>query len=111
MERKRIGNNTMRTISGSYPTREAYESGLLLPLREQPIGAPRHSEAGKAGSGSIVSGSGRSGSGECLAARNHAESSTCEFRDYCNHLYSVEFTCNCATAWKKRAGIALPTSA
>jgi hypothetical protein len=110
MERKRIGNGTMRTISGSYPTREAYESGLLLPLRTQSIGATHGLEA-EAGSGSIDSGSSRSGSAECLAALNHAESSTCEFRDYCNHLYSVEFTCNCATAWKKRAGIVLPTSA
>lgn len=110
MERKRIANGTMRTISGSYPTREAYESGLLLPLRAQPASPTNRFEAPEAGPGRGNSLSGRTGSMECFAARNHAESSTCEFRDYCNQLYSAEFRCNCATAWKKRAGIALPTS-
>jgi hypothetical protein len=108
MERKPVRNNMLRTISGSYPTREAYESGLLLPPLTRAAGHTNRPEAVDAGSGRSLSR--RSGSGECLAARDHAESSTCEFRDYCNHLYSVEFTCNCATAWKKRAGIALPTS-
>jgi len=96
MERKRVKGGTMRTISGSYPTREAYESGLLLP-RTDHAGHGRGLEAGRKGM-------------ERLAARNAAEGSTCEFRDFCNHLYSPGFTCNCATAWRKRAGIALPTS-
>ena len=98
MERKRVGNGTMRTISGSYPTREAYESGLLLPLRHEHAGTDRNPE------------SGRSGKIQPLAARIPAEGAACEFRDFCNHLYSPGFTCNCAVAWKKRAGIAFPTS-
>ena len=40
MERKPVRNNMLRTISGSYPTREAYESGLLLSLPTQPPVTP-----------------------------------------------------------------------
>lgn len=111
MERKRIGNSAMRTISGSYPTREAYESGLLLPFRAGDAGFANGPESRTSGRAGIDSPSGRAASMECPATRNHADGFSCEFRDYCNHLYSVEQTCNCATAWKKRAGIALPTSA
>ena len=107
MERKYIRNLAMPTISGSYPTREAYESGLLLPGRTQSaIHADR--ETGHGRSSSL---SGNTDSQECFAVQNHAEGSTCEFRDYCNQLYSSEFRCACATAWRKRTGIALPTSA
>jgi hypothetical protein len=97
------------TISGSYPTYEAYESGLLMPpfTRSRALRCAGEYNS----SGDIAPDSPWDESLGCETSLDPTAHSSCEFRDFCNHLYTVDFMCDCEVAWKKRAGLVLPTSA
>jgi hypothetical protein len=107
MGRKYFEARALRTLSEAYPTREAYESGLLLSERTRsrnpdlgsdslfPVSAPTPPEK-------------RGRPAGCHLAHEREGQTACEFADYCNHRYTVESTCCCKEAWKKRAGLALP---
>jgi hypothetical protein len=93
------------TLSESYPTREAYESGLFNPsfARSQWLRCCDEHTPDDIDSDSEWD--------ESRESRTSPGHTSCEFRDFCNHMYTVEFTCDCEVAWKKRAGLALPASA
>jgi hypothetical protein len=96
MGQKALKNSSMVSYTGYYPTPEAYESGLLVSSFNQSADTDR--QALKTSSVTRFP--------ECCVNQ-----SSCEFQDYCNHLYFIHERCNCASTWKKTAGLALPTSA
>ena len=96
------------TLSGAYPTREALESELLSPSFARTPRLVRDARAPFSDPLFAVDSMGEELFG-CATSAGHDAGATCEFRDFCNHLYTMEFACDCEVAWKKRAGLALPT--
>ena len=107
MGKRDIRPQMLMTLSGSYPTRAAYESGLFLPSFAQPRALRHYSEYTVPDLDGMASDSTWDEASPCPGADGH---SSCEFSDFCNHMYTAEFACDCKIAWKKRAGLALPTS-
>jgi hypothetical protein len=94
MGQKVFKNSSMISFTGYYPTREAYESGLLVSSFNESADADRHTLKTSWAS-----------SPKC-----RANQSVCEFQDYCNHLYYINDRCDCASVWKKTTGLVIPTS-
>ncbi len=102
--------NALMTLSESYPTPEAYVSGLLMPpVRER--GAIALATGGAPGRCPMAAERARAGSSPSHGAGDAASQPTCEFQDFCNHLYATEPTCYCMAAWKRPTAIAFPVFA
>ncbi|MBA4391200.1 MAG: hypothetical protein C0399_09700 [Syntrophus sp. (in: bacteria)] len=92
---QKIFNGSLMSFTGYYPTREAYESGLLVSSFKESAGI--HHQTSKVS---------YTTSPQCLLS----DQTACEFQDYCNHLYYINDRCCCASSWKKMTGLVLPTS-
>ncbi|MCX5814017.1 MAG: hypothetical protein NT178_15960 [Proteobacteria bacterium] len=98
MGQKVFKNNSMMTFEGFYPTREAYESCLSGPSLKESTNVHQHTFNTFC-----------AGSPECRR-QDKIGQSVCEFQDYCNHLYYIDDRCDCASVWKKTAGLVIPIS-
>ena len=95
---QKVFNGSFMSFTGHYPTREAYESGLIGSSFKEPAGEHRQISKGP-----------HATSPQCLLYGG-AHQSACEFQDYCNHLYYIDDRCCCASSWKKMTGLVIPTS-
>jgi hypothetical protein len=95
---QKVFNGSLMSFTGYYPTREAYESGLLGSSFKESAGT--HQQTLKAP---------YAPSPQSLL-HDSAHQSACEFQDYCNHLYYINDRCCCASSWKKTTGLVIPTS-
>jgi len=95
MGQKVFKNRNMTSLTGYYPTREAYESGLLVSSFNESAGADHRTLK----------------TSWATSPKCHVNQSVCEFQDYCNHLYYINDRCDCASVWKKTTGLVIATSA
>ena len=92
------------TLSGSYPTPEACASGLFFPSFPRCLRPGRFKGQ--------VEGSLPFEADPVWGDPDESTSltgGTCEFQDFCNRVYGTDLSCDCEKAWKRRAGLALPT--
>lgn len=88
----------MMISEGFYPVQETYENYLSGPPLKKSVNM--HQSAFNA---FCIE------SPQCCRQDGNNKS-FCEFQDYCNHLYYIDDRCDCASAWKKTAGLVIPTS-
>ncbi len=99
MGQKAFKNNTMMTLEGLYPTREACESYPSGFSHKESANAHQHTFNAFC-----------AGISQRCSRQESIGQSMCEFQDYCNHLYYIDDRCDCASVWQKRTGLVIPTS-
>ena len=98
MGQKVLKNSSIMSLTGCYVTREVYESGLLISSQQESADVPHRTLNASC-----------TISSQCLLHGSYNQR-LCDFQDYCNHLYYINDRCDCASAWKKTAGLVIPTS-
>jgi hypothetical protein len=96
------------TLSGSYPTPEAFASGLFFPSFPRCL-RPGCGEGHADGSLPLEADPLWEGPDESTTLTGATPHSACEFEDFCNRVYGADLLCDCEKAWKRRAGLVLPT--
>ncbi len=107
MGRKAMRFDVLLNLEGSYPIPDIYEGGTISPAHHELSNTNIRSSSLRHRDEST----GLVRSAGCRLPADRESRFVCEFRDYCNHLYVIDGTCDCASTWRRKPGFALPASA